>query len=433
MTNSKLTLRFNKYTGILIVSLICLKAIMDYMCANVYYIYTNALSENADPSRMIISWILYGITIINISLFVSWKKSVVSILYIFLFILNGVGFFVIYIYKAASTDEGLILETVFWNLLAVGASFVPIDCDNDELLTRNIPIKKSEYVLFVLSGLIALALSGIYGNFRLYIAFDDVYSYRWDFLQRSMPSIVSYTFRWISGMILPFFLVRFLMNKRIIFSIVTFVLGMMMYGIDGLKTTLLIYILIVVLYLVIGFMMKRKISLKYLTLYFIVAISALMIAYYYYYIFTGKYGFNTQFYRIFIVPSNIADNYYLYIKDKEALFLRESIMRLFFKSPYNTSINHLVVTDGSNAIANTGLFGDAYANFKIFGVIVYPLIISYVLRIWQKESYTVSTFYAVSLGFVIIWNSINLSLFTWLLTGGVIIFVLITKLSKRIV
>ena len=87
---------------------------------------------------------------------------------------------------------------------------------------------------------------------------------------------------------------------------------------------------------------------------------------------------------------------------------------------------------GHASIANTGLFGDAYANFKMLGVIVYPALYCLVFKVWENLSKKETAFQAVSIGFVIIWNAINLSFSTWLLSGGVIVFCLLTVINNKL-
>ena len=214
----------------------------------------------------------------------------------------------------------------------------------------------------------------------------------------------------------------------------TFFLALLLFGIDGLKTNLVLYFAILVINILFNITSKKVISPMKLLIYFCIFFSIFIIINYIGYMYNGKYYFIDETYRVFLIPSIISNNYYNFIVNNEALLLRESIMRVFFSSPYSESINYLVsntITKYGKAIANTGMIGDAYANFKIIGICIYPILYSLILYFWQKTNNNKINTLSISIGFIMIWNAINISFFTWLITGGVIVYFIVTKLFKR--
>ncbi len=416
--------------------LIIFKVILDHACTSMWGMYSDSLTLTADVNRAIVSWIAYTITAILISAFVVRRNDLIALVYCFLYMLNGCGFFALFPIKSAMTYGGFFTMWTFWTVFTLAIALCPKNSPSLKALDlAENRIYAVEYAIFAVSAVLTIIYSGMYADFRIFVKFEDVYEYRFEFLERSLPAFVSYTMRWISGAILPYFFVRFLLTKKYLFAGVTLILGLLMYGIDGLKTTLLLYVVCIYFYWRVSVIKKKGKS--YLSLFneFVILLSVGILVCLGVYKATESYFFNTELYRVLIIPSNIADNYYNFICDKEALMLRESILRAFLDSPYEESINYLVtnqVSDtGHEAIANTGLYGDAYANFKMFGVMVYPIVYAAILRLWQWFNRGETNAFSLALAFIMIWNAINISFFTWLLTGGVLLFFALAFVKNR--
>ena len=393
-----------------------------------------------DPAAKATSWALYLLNVLLICIIVAPRKDTLSLVYMFLFALNGVGFYSLYGIKFTMSESGFMSAALFWTLFTICVGLFPrkkkkaeeceplIDKETEDEKEEAIKPKAIEYFVFAAVGVVAIILSAVYGDFRLFITFDDVYDYRMTFLEQNIPSIVLYILRFTSGVFLPYFFARFLMTRIYPLAAASAIFGLLMYGIDGLKTTLVMYAVILYIFITVSAVKRAGRHKSSIINIFITIMTAVMIICYLVYKRTDDLNFNTELYRIFVIPSSIADNYYNFIHDGEPLLLRESIMRYFFDSPYHTSINYLVTDKQDGAIANTGMYGDAYANFKMGGVVVYPVIYTAVLYLWQKLTNSEVSAYSIAIGFIMIWNTMNLSFFTWLLTGGVIVFMAITYL-----
>lgn len=445
----------NKYSKLretlwLFFVLIIYKVILDYVFDNGMNIFSDVGNLTHDSTRIFVSWLLYIIQTLLIASTVATRSNISSIVYVLLFCVNGVGFYSMFGRLNTHQDGCFALVNLFWfiftlcilfrfrisrNCVKEGYSIrekseIPVSpmLNQSSTLINNIAIKKPEIYLFALVALASVLLSGVYGGFRIVTSFDDVYLYR---MNLNMPTLVGYAFRFLSGVFLPYFFVRFTINKRYFLSVTTLILAVLLFSVDGLKTNLVLYAVILGFYFVIKLIVAPKGKpVTRIASIVILGISVFLFLNLVGYNMSGDYLFLNEMYRVLVIPSNIAARYYNFIEPREALLLRESIMRVFFESPYDRSINYLVsttVTEYGEAVANTGMFGDAYANFKIFGVIIYPIIYAFVIKQWEKINKNRVCVFSLSVGFIMIWNAINISFFTWLLTGGVLIYFIITS------
>ena len=95
----------------------------------------------------------------------------------------------------------------------------------------------------------------------------------------------------------------------------------------------------------------------------------------------GIIDFLSQIGRVTCIPNGIGFRSINFFRDNEFLYLRESILRHFFETPYvggsdfyiDNGINRTI----NSARSNNGLWGDAFRNFGIIGIILYPILISY--------------------------------------------------------
>lgn len=424
------TIKINKIGIMLFLSLIILKVLFDIICTNVLPIFTTNLTNTPNLEQCMISWIMYIIQIFVITQLIQKKNTISVVLYTFLFIINGIGYYTLYGRLKTMNLQFFILVNLFWIIFSITLLILNKSEENKEITTY-IKINKNEFLFYGLVTIFTILLSWKYGNFRIFIAFSDIYEYR---MNLNMPTIIGYIFRFTSGVFLPYFFTRFLVVKNYKLVCTTFFLALLLFGIDGLKTNLVLYFAILIINILFNITSKKVISPMKLLIYFCIFFSIFIIINYIGYMYNGKYYFIDETYRVFLIPSIISNNYYNFIVNNEALLLRESIIRVFFSSPYSESINYLVsntITKYGKAIANTGMIGDAYANFKIIGICIYPILYSLILYFWQKTNNNKINTLSISIGFIMIWNAINISFFTWLITGGVIVYFIVTKLFKR--
>ena len=78
----------------------------------------------------------------------------------------------------------------------------------------------------------------------------------------------------------------------------------------------------------------------------------------------------------------------------------------------------------SSGRANNGLWGDAFRNFGIVGTMIYPFFISRVLASVARSVNHKNFRFQIIVVFLAIWNAVNVSFFTWLITGGIVVLLI---------
>lgn len=106
-------------------------------------------------------------------------------------------------------------------------------------------------------------------------------------------------------------------------------------------------------------------------------------------------------------------------------------MRRRIQSPYpggsDFYINYGTNTTLTSARANNGLWGDAFRNFGFVGMLIYPFLLMFIIKVvinsMDRQRDSVKMFVIL----LLVWSSINTSFFTWLITGGIVFLILILK------
>ncbi len=287
-----------------------------------------------------------------------------------------------------------------------------------------------DWLLFVFCVIFVMTLAYLYSGFRFTISFEDSLEYRLYMRTVNLPTLVRYLFPLTGTVFLPYLFIRFLNNKKYFFVFLIFILGVLNYSINGMKTWLVIYLLELFVFI----FSKQKNKYKYMVSFMSLFLSVLTILAIIIY---NK--FNSLFLvsilrRVLLIPAGINYLYIDFFSINEKLFLRESVFRIFFKSPYKIGSSFLIGgmrTGNYEANANNGLLGDAYSNFGLIGVFLYPLILVMTFYIVLKLTKKTDINILIPLLLILVWNLINCSFFTWLLTGGVIVLCFILLMNQK--
>lgn len=135
-------------------------------------------------------------------------------------------------------------------------------------------------------------------------------------------------------------------------------------------------------------------------------------------------------FRQLFLPAWITGNFVDFFSTNTPDLLQQSIFgRLGFQSSYELPIPYLIDSyyGNGNASANTGLLGDAYANFGFYGVFIYPPMFAAALRMLDAGSKKIELKYNLGVVIFISIAFLNMAFFTALLTGGVLISLLFLK------
>lgn len=272
-----------------------------------------------------------------------------------------------------------------------------------------------------------------YGDFRLFIDFNDVYDYRLD-TSNYMSSFEAYVFAWNTNIFLPLCLAWKIHLKKFMQSGVVCVLFLLSYSIYGSKG------IFFSLLSVIGVWILNKFRVVYYTetaigCFLIVSVLLSIICV------EGNITkvFGALLYRLLFIPAEAHFYYFDFFQTNELLYLRQSILRFFGTSPYEKEVSVLIGSDlkytliGTYNNLNNGLFSDAYSNFGVFGALLYPIFIILTIYFVEKnfKRFDVDIRYSIYIGMAMFF--ISAPFFTSLLTGGVIVLILFCGFLKKIV
>ncbi len=269
-----------------------------------------------------------------------------------------------------------------------------------------------------------------YLGFPITFSLSDTFDQRITMRTVALPSIINYLYLMLGNVVIPYFFAKSLMNRNRIRAVLSLITGLLLFFSNGMKTWLLLYFIgigLFVFYRMFSGNYRKIIIALEISFCAIIALSVIALVAGHNNFLLGQLG------RVLIIPSTIgyqSVNFFTQ-PDHELLFLRESILKLFFESPYQGGsdfyINYGTNTTITSARANNGLWGDAFRNFGFVGMLIYPFLLMFILKVvinsMDKQRDSVKLFVIL----LLVWSGINTSFFTWLITGGMVFLILILK------
>jgi oligosaccharide repeat unit polymerase len=265
-----------------------------------------------------------------------------------------------------------------------------------------------------------LYISYVYTGFRFHFALMDVYDLRLEARGYTPPLMLSYLLS-AADYVMIFILIHFLSKKRYVISVLIFILNLLNFGISGSKHIVFLLFLSLLVY----FFIKTKDVKKYI-LPFIICILILSII--------ENYFFETVFltlflsYRVLIIPSKLHYIYYEYFSNHEFDYFRQSFLKFFIDSPYKDNIGFIIGEYDTNDIggrANNGLFSDAYFNLGLIGILLFPLILASLLKLFDGAVKNLDARMYFSIALSIFLALLSLPLTTAILSSGLLIFLIL--------
>lgn len=380
--------------------------------------------------KYIISIVLFGIMLCFTLKIKSNEFETYSFLIRILLLIVIIPTLSVYAFISSINLFDMVIPFIFYLLLFV---LIKKDSFKDIHTVEYIKIPKIrnvDIILLIVCGGISVIIWLLMGR-PMVTTFDAAVEQRIALRADAMPRIMGYMHTFLGGVVFPYLFAKFIENKKYALAFLGLVFGYMMFSINGMKTWILLY----VLFLLIAFVRKIdkeciQLRCMYIELACIGILLICGIMYNYFHIPT----FLAQFGRMIIVPPTIGYRSSAFFSENELLYLRESIMRNLFVSPYPNGSDYFIFYGLDSTIssgrANCGLWGDAYKNFGILGVIIYPFLYEKVYHLvienGRKLSETMRSFILL----IVIWSTINLSFFTSLLTGGIIVLIVLEKMEK---
>lgn len=271
-----------------------------------------------------------------------------------------------------------------------------------------------------------------YLGFPITLSLTETFDQRMTMRTIELPSFVTYIYLMLGNVVVPYIFAKSFMNRKRIMAVVSLITGLLLFFSNGMKTWLLLYVIGVGIFIYYrlfkGNYNKIIIALE-------ISFSAIIVLS----LIALKLGSNIllgQLGRILVIPLRIGYKSIEFFSqtEHELLFLRESILKYFFESPYpggsDFYMDYGTNTTLTSARANNGLWGDAFRNFGFAGMLIYPFLYIYIIKTviisMEKQSDSVKLFIII----LLIWSSINISFFTWLITGGVFFLIVILKTEE---
>ncbi|HBE44898.1 MAG TPA: hypothetical protein DDW17_05440 [Deltaproteobacteria bacterium] len=245
------------------------------------------------------------------------------------------------------------------------------------------------------------------------------------------PESINYLVRWVTN-VLNCFLIGLAVYERKYWLLIPAVfLQMVIYAITGHKS--MFFAPFAVLFLLI--IVKRWRLMRVATLSLLVLF---MLCYILYVMGVSSLPASLLIRRVFYNPPQISYMYYDYFSRNPHTYLSQSKAGLgLAENPYETSNLPITKMMGSiyagneNTNVNTGYLGDAFMNFGFGGMMVFSYILGLIMVMIDSLSRRTNIYIAVACSVIPMQKLINGSLFTTLLSNGLLFSMLVIWLYNK--
>jgi len=273
-----------------------------------------------------------------------------------------------------------------------------------------------------------LLLISQYG-FRMPSAIFDVYGTRLEYKGLGSSRLLSYALIWQGSIIIPFVVAWALTRRKLIILLAAIATQLAVFAIAGFKSHF--FVIVLVSWMLFGVRFFRFKLLSYslcsaiLGICLIGLIDSLCAVPTLNLIFTR---------RLLFLPAQLYYFYYDFFSKNPHTYLSQSIiLKWLFEYPYNLQIPELISINyfPRSSHANANIWADAYANFGIAGIFVFPALLRIVLHgidniAEGKDAYLVYALLAMCL-----FSLTNSAFFTTLLTHGMLLSILLMMFIPR--
>ncbi|EPD53883.1 hypothetical protein HMPREF1210_00706 [Paenisporosarcina sp. HGH0030] len=286
-------------------------------------------------------------------------------------------------------------------------------------------------ILFFLTIIVYVFLIVTGGLQRINFDLSNVYSTREEFNASSDNWLMDYLLPWQAHITNMFLLIYGLIRKNRILVVISLILQISIFAMTGHKSYLFAPILIFGIY----YFFKKGYQNN--ILFFITsALIFLQSTLYILYSISNNPNMLSLFLRrLFYVPAQLHFLYFDFYENMTKYKLSASFLSFIIDNPYGTNPVYLVAQKvfGRDFSPNVGIFGDAYLNFGIIGILLFMLILGGVLKI--LDSVSKNTPLVLSTGIIIIPGTalVDAALFTSLLTHGILFAIFVIWLTNSVV
>jgi hypothetical protein len=306
---------------------------------------------------------------------------------------------------------------------------------------KKLRVPKRIFWLFFLSissfTLISLILS--FGFTIRLVSLSEVYEVRsrYQELLQGSSRAFPYLINWLANVLNPFLIIFGLTNKNILLIVFGTVCQMLLYSLTGFKSVLFSIALI----LLVLFLISSKERTSRFGLYLLWGNSLGIVLCICLDLFWDNYIPLSIFVRRVLITPGLLTGFYLdFFSTHPKLFLSHSVLRGFFAYPYNQAPPFVIGLEYFNnpeTAANVNFYGDAFANFGFYGMLIFTLILG--IFFWIFDSLTKKIDLRISGGLLSVssFSLLNSALLTSLMTHGLLVCALlmflfpVTKRSSR--
>lgn len=277
-------------------------------------------------------------------------------------------------------------------------------------------------IVIVLLGLSMVLISGVFAGFRISFNLSDYYEYRFEVREMALPSILRYVLNW-ARTLLPIGLIYALVKKNKWLIAFTTVAQILCFSFDGKKSALFMFFLTFVVAFIFKSSYRKRMPVFMCLIGGSVFLESSLRA--------GKSFIGKHILRrMMFVPPYLGWAFFDFFSKNELDYLKSSILRRFgFRSSYSEPIPRLIgrlynLGSTSNAInANTGLCGDAFANFGWYSLLIYPILDVIVFKILGKYTEGLDERLQIIISLTVSYVFLSGSFFSVLLTNGILLLI----------
>lgn len=362
----------------------------------------------------------------------SYSKKIYEIIILFVNCICVIPLLAAYAYNSNVDSYHIVYPAMFWFVFMGACHRFAIKDDSHNTFLA-IPILANQIEIILIMGLGISMIIWLWAGHPIILSLSDTTAQRMLLRAASMPSFLAYPFMIFGGTILPYMFAYCIDHKKYHYAALFLTAGILLFFTNGMKTWLFMYLFVIGIFIVDKL---SKESTRYLSLFIVSTFIIITILCCYMFFSHGKVDSIAQFGRVTLIPNNIGFKSIKFFlnPEHEFLYLRESLLRGLFNTPYDGGsdfyINYGTGSTLTSSRANNGLWGDSFRNFGLLGMVIYPLLITKVFRLFEINSIHLNFRLRIALMFILLWHSVNVTFFAWLLTGGTLFLWIILKMDK---
>ena len=385
-----------------------------------------------DPVKWIISNLIFVGFLVSQSYSFSYSRKIYEIIHLFVMCICIIPLLSTYAFCSQVDVTYIIYPAIYWLILVVCFHRYAVKKSNDKFL--HIPFKADVTKLLLCLGILVSLIVWFWAGRPIILSLDDTTEQRMALRAAAMPAVLNYPFMIFGGTVLPYMFAYCMDKRKRLYAIMFLMSGMLLFFTNGMKTWLFMYLLVIGIFIVSKYSRESN---RALSLFVVSTFVLLPVFCWLSYQYGGRIDYTSQLARVTLLPNVIGFKSvgFFLSPDHEYLYLRESVLRSLFETPYPGGSDFYINYGGESTLtssrANNGLWGDAFRNFGVVGMVIYPLLTAKIFRLIELNSNYLSFKLRIVIIFIVLWHSVNASFFTWLLTGGVVILWLILKIDKQ--